>query len=57
MGSFVLRLGVEVDSTSGVRINTTVRSCNSAFHGCSKVTKLLHETEAKIALTQLEKWK
>ena len=27
------------------------------FHGSWKVTKLLHETEAKVVLAQLEKWK
>ena len=31
--------------------------CNSSFHGSWKVTKLLHETEVKVALTQLEKGK
>ena len=30
---------------------------NSAFHSSWKVTKLLHETEAKVVLAQLAKWK
>ena len=30
---------------------------NRPFHSSQKVTKLLHETEAKVDLAQLEKWK
>ena len=33
------------------------RRWNSPFHGSWKVAKLLHETEAKVALAQLGKWK
>ena len=33
------------------------RQYRSPFHGSWKVTKPLHETEAKVELAQLEKWK
>ena len=35
------------------------RECdgNSPFHSSWKVTKPQHETEAKVELAQLEKWK
>ena len=32
-------------------------SMSSPFHSSLKVTKSLHETEAKVELAQLEKWK
>ena len=39
-----------------LKINSLVFGPNSPFHGSWKVTKLLHETEAKVILAQLEKW-
>ena len=38
-------------------IVVTAQADNSPFYNSWKVTKLLHETEAKVYLTQLEKWK
>ena len=39
------------------KITKTRQLYNSPFHGSWKVTKPLHETEAKVELAQLEKWK
>ena len=38
-------------------LHTCFHYCNSIFHSSWKVTKLLHETEEKVVLAQLEKWK
>ena len=46
-----------VDVVWAVSVVAALKSLNSPFHGSWKVTKLLHETEAKVALAQLEKWK
>ena len=39
------------------RVKFNGAETNRPFHSSQKVTKLLHEAEAKVDLAQLEKWK
>ena len=39
------------------RMRNNVVKANNPFHGSWKVTKLLHETKARVDLAQFENWK
>ena len=43
--------------TSAVSYSEPVSYGNNSFYDSWKVTKLPHETESKVILAQLEKWK